>query len=111
MRGGKSSTLRRSIGLVLAMLLGLGYFSPAQETLRTLPDHIALTQGQMQVLTLGGGLSLSTRAGGVAVSASQDETLRDQGTVELVSETAGTSELLLSLMGIPLKKVEVEVSP
>ena len=111
MRGGKSSTLRRSIGLVLAMLLGLGYFSPAQETLRTLPDHIALTQGQMQVLTLGGGLSLTTREGGVAVSASQDETLRDQGTVELVSETAGTSELLLSLMGIPLKKVEVEVSP
>ncbi|MGN0778406.1 MAG: SpoIVB peptidase [Aristaeellaceae bacterium] len=111
MKRGQPSKLRRSIGIVLAMLLGLGYFSPMQETLRTLPERIALTEGQMQVLTLGSGLSLTTQAGGVAVSASQDETLRDKGAVELVSQTAGTSELLLSLMGIPLRKVEVEVSP
>jgi hypothetical protein len=57
-------------------------------------------------------LQISRASGNVAVASSQDETLRDQGAVDLVSETSGTSELLLSLMGIlPIKKVEVEVSP
>ena len=107
----KTSTLRRATGLVLALFLSLGYFSPMQETLRTMPDSIALTQGQMQVLTLGGGLSLRRQAGNVAVSASMDETLKDKGAVEIVSETAGSAELLLSLMGIPVKRVEVQISP
>ena len=111
MRRRKPSVLRKSTGLLLALFLSLGYFSPMQETLRTMPDAIALTQGQAQTFTLGPGLSLSARGGNVAVSSSTDETLRDKGAVSLVSETTGTSELLLSLMGIPLKTVEVEVSP
>jgi stage IV sporulation protein B len=94
------------------MMIALSYFSPMQETLRSLPDRIALTQGQIRTLTLGMPLQISRASGNGAVASSQDETLRDQGAVDLVSETSGTSELLLSLMGIlPIKKVEVEVSP
>lgn len=104
------SNLKKSIGVVLSMLMLLSYFSPMQQTLRTLPGHLALTQGQARTIALG-GLSLTPREGSASVSASGDETLRDVGAVELASETVGTSELLLSLMGIPLKKVEVEVSP
>lgn len=99
-------------GLVLSLLLTLSYFSPSQQALRNLPDTLHLTAGQLQTLELGSMLTLTTQAGTAAVSASEDETLRAQGAVSLSSETAGTSELLLSLMGLlPLKKVEVEVSP
>ena len=105
----RASTIKRATGVVLAMFLGLGYFSPMQQTLRTLPDTLVLTQGQVQTLRLSPQLQLVAQAGEMAVSSSEDETL---GQVELVSETAGTSELMLSLMGIiPLKKVEVQVSP
>lgn len=106
------SALRRATGLVLSLLLTLSYFSPSQQALRNLPDTLHLTAGQLQTLELGSMLTLTTQAGTAAVSASKDETLRAQGAVSLSSETAGTSELLLSLMGLlPLKKVEVEVSP
>ncbi len=105
----KPSCLKRATGVVLAMFLALGYFSPMQQALRTLPDTLALTQGQVRTLNLGPQLQLTPQQGNLAVSASEDETL---GQVALVSETAGTSELMLSLMGIlPLKKVEVQVSP
>ena len=104
------SNLKKSIGVVLSMLVMLSYFSPMQRTLRTLPDHLALTQGQTRTIALG-GLTITPREGSASVSASEDETLRDVGAVDLASETVGTSELLLSLMGIPLRRVEVEVSP
>jgi hypothetical protein len=42
----KPSALKRSAGVVLAMMIALSYFSPMQETLRSLPDRIALTQGR-----------------------------------------------------------------
>ncbi|MBR2718919.1 MAG: SpoIVB peptidase [Clostridia bacterium] len=100
-----ASPLRRATGVVLALFLALGYFSPVPQTLRALPDTLALTQGQIQTLRLPQQLRLSA-TGNLAVAASEDETL------QLVSQTAGASELLLSLMGvIPLKKVEVNISP
>ncbi len=100
-----ASCLRRATGVVLALFLALGYFSPVPQTLRALPDTLALTQGQIQTLRLPQQLRLSA-TGNLAVAASEDETL------QLVSQTAGASELLLSLMGvIPLKKVEVNISP
>lgn len=111
MKDRRPTVTRRSVGLVMALLIMLGYFSPAQETLRSMPETIALTVGQAQTLQLGGGLTLRRETGNVAVSSSVDETLRDKGAVDLSCETAGTSEMLLSLWGIPLKKVEVQVSP
>ena len=100
-----ASCLRRATGVVLALFLALGYFSPVPQTLRNLPDTLALTQGQIQTLRLPPQLQLAA-TGNLAVASSEDETL------QLVSETAGASELLLSLMGvIPLKKVEVQISP
>ncbi len=104
----KPSTLRKSMGLVAAFLLGMSWFSPMQQTLRTMPDTLALTQGQIRTLQLG-GLSLTGEA--LTVTASGDETLASVGAVNVASQQIGTSEMLLSLFGIPLKKVEVQVSP
>lgn len=104
----KPSTLKRASGLVLSFFLALSWFSPMQETLRTLPGNIALTQGQARTLYLGG---LTATGDALTVTSSEDETLAAVGAVNVVSETSGTSELLLSLFGIPLRRVEVEVSP
>lgn len=109
MSRGKPSNLRKAAGAVLATLVALSYFSPMQTTLRTLPQHLSLTQGQRQTITLG-ALTLTPSSGSATVSASQDERLREAGAVDVECAQAGTSELLLSLMGIPLRRVEVEVS-
>ena len=104
----KPSDLKRAVGLLLSAFLALSWFSPTQEALRALPERICLTQGESRMLTLG---SLTPTSDALAVTASQDERLAAAGTVEIVSQTSGTSELLLSLFGIPLRRVEVEVSP
>ncbi len=103
----KPSTLRRAAGLVTAFLLALSWFSPMQQTLRTLPDTLSLTQGQIATLDLG-GLTLTGDA--LTVTASEDETLASVGAVDVSVQTSGTAEMILSLFGIPLKRVEVEVS-
>ncbi len=103
----KPSTLRRSVGVVLTALMMLTWFSPLQQALRTLPDSIALTRGQASTLHLG-GLTASGEA--LSVTSSADETLAAAGAVTVVARSAGTTEMLLSLFGIPVKRVEVEVS-
>ncbi len=104
----KPSTLRRATGLVASMLLAASWFSPMQTTLRELPDTLTLTQGQISTLALG-GLTLSGDA--LTVTATQDESLATVGAVDVSVATSGRTDMLLSLFGIPLKKVEVEVSP
>ena len=104
----KPTKLRKSIGLVLSVLLALSWFSPMQTTLRDLPDTLTLTQGQISTLRLGG---LTLKSDALTVTSSGDETLASVGAVEVVSQRVGTSDMLLTLFGIPLKKVEVQISP
>jgi len=103
----KPSKLRRAGGVVLSGLLAMSWFSPMQQALRSLPETLRLTQGEVSTLYLGG---LSAKSDVLTVTATQDERLSPGG-VELVAETSGTAELLLSLFGVPVKRVEVEVSP
>ena len=103
----KPSTLRRSIGAVLTAFLLLSWFSPVQQALRTLPERITLTQGQESTLFLGG---LTASGDALTVTATSDETLAEAGAVTVVAQSTGTTELLLSLFGIPVKRVEVQVS-
>ena len=104
----KPTVLRKSAGLVLSFLLAMSWFSPTQQALREMPDALSLTQGQVSSFHIG-GLALETEA--LTVTFSGDETLASVGAVNVVAQTSGTSELLLSLFGIPLKRVEVNVSP
>ena len=100
------SPLRRAVGLVLTLLLTLGYFSPTQQALRALPASLRLTQDEPISLLTG---MLRASGEGLEVSASQDETLSQY--VSVTGQKSGTSELLLSILGIPLRRVEVEISP
>ena len=104
----KPTTLRKSAGVVAVFLLAMSWFSPMQQTLRTLPDTLALSQGQVSQLRLG-GMTLTSDV--LTVTSSGDESLASVGAVNVVSQQAGTAEMLLSLFGIPLKRVEVLVSP
>ena len=99
----KPSNLRKSAGLVAALLLTLSWFSPMQQTLRTMPDTLALTQGQLSTLQLG-GLTLQGEA--LTATAQEDQTLSD-----VTADASATSDMLLTLLGIPLKKVEITVNP
>lgn len=104
------SRLRRAAGCVLSLFVALSYFSPAQEALRSLPPVLSLTAGDRHTLLIGSPLTLTPVEGPIAVSASDDETLRGRGAVSVTAETSGTAEMLLSLMGlIPIRTVEVEI--
>ncbi len=104
------SIRRRACGAVLALLIALSYFTPVQQALRSLPQTIALTEGQTHVLTLPSQLHLMEEGGNRAVSSSQDETLL--GRVSVQADEAGEASLSVSLLGIlPLKRVAVDVSP
>ena len=92
------SPLRRAVGLVLTLLLTLGYFSPTQQALRALPASLRLTQDEPISLLTG---MLRASGEGLEVSASQDETLSQY--VSVTGQKSGTSELLLSILGIPLR--------
>lgn len=85
----KPSVLKKSVGVVAAFLLGMTWFSPLQTQLRTMPDTLSLTRSQLQALN-GGALT---------ATASQDETLG-----------AERQEVVWSFLGVPLKKVTVEVA-
>ena len=103
----KASELKRAAGLVAAVFLLLTWFSPMQQALRTLPERITLTQGQASTLRLGGLTASFPEA--LSVTSSGDETLAEAGAVTVVARNAGTSEMLLSFFGIPLRRVEVQV--
>ena len=103
----RASNVKRAVGAILAAFVLLTWFSPMQQALRSMPGSITLTQGQSSTLMLGG---LSASGDALTVTASGDETLAQKGAVTVVAQSAGTTELLLSILGIPVKKVEVQVS-
>ena len=88
----RHSRLRRSVGVVAAFLLGMNWFSPMQTNWRSIPDTMVLTREQLHAYTEGAW----------NVAATEDETLADVG--------ASTQELVWSFLGMPLKKVKVEIS-
>ena len=103
----KASDLKRAVGLVAVVFLLLTWFSPTQQALRTLPERITLLEGESGILHLGGLTASASEA--LTVTASGDESLAGAGAVTVVGRSTGTSELLLSLFGIPVKRVEVQV--
>ena len=94
----KPTKLRRSAGVVAAFLLAMSWFSPMQRTLRDTPDTLTLTRAQLEEMRLG---PLTLEGEVISATASEDETLAE----------AASAEMWLSLLGVPLKKVDVHVSP
>ena len=94
----KPTKLRRSAGVVAAFLLTMSWFSPVQRTLRDTPETLTLTRAQLDEMHFG---PLTLEGDVVSATASEDETLTE----------AASAEMWLSLLGMPLKKVDVRVNP
>ena len=110
----KHSRARHVIGILLSLFLVIGYFTPQAQALKNLPDHLSVTAGHRQILSLGLPFSIRVEEGDVSVLSSTDETLngRAASSVQLTGNQTGSAVLSLDLLGIlPLKKVEVSVEP
>ncbi len=110
----KHSRVRHVIGILLSLFLVIGYFSPQAQALMQLPDHIYVTAGHRQILSMGLPFSIRVEQGDISVLSSTDETLngRAASNVQLTGNQTGNAVLSLDLLGIlPIKKVEVSVEP
>ncbi len=110
----KHSRARHIIGILLSLFLVIGYFTPQAQALMHLPDHLYVTAGHRQILSLGLPFSVRVEEGDVSVLSSTDETLngRAASDIQLTGNQTGSAVLSLDFLGIlPIKKVEVSVEP
>jgi len=105
----EASPVRKALGVVMASAVLLGYFAPGAQTLRTLPEKLSLTTGQQCRVHLG-ALHLQGAGDSVSVAASEDETLKSRGVVDITADAQGETALVLSFLGIPLKTAQVKVA-
>ena len=110
----KQSRARHIIGILLSVLLVIGYFTPQAQALMHLPDRLSVATGQSQFIFLGLPFSVRVEQGDVSVLSSTDETLggRAASNIQVTGNQAGSAVLSLDLLGIlPLKKMQVSVEP
>ncbi len=113
MDGWKKQAVRRCFGWILSLLVLAGALSPQAQNLSALPDVIRLTKGESTQLELVGPMNLSIEEGGEPVLSSSDERLSDVDgeRVTLTGEQAGSAQLVVSILGMPVKRVNVSVQP
>jgi stage IV sporulation protein B len=113
MDGWKKQAIRRSFGWILSLLVLAGALSPQAQKLSSLPDAIRLTKGESTQLELLQPMALSIEESGEEVLSSTDERLSDAtgDRVTLTGENAGSAHLVVSFLGVPVKRVNVNVQP
>lgn len=114
MDGWKSQAIRRSCGWILSLLVLAGALSPQARQLEALPDAIRLTKGETARFELNESIDLSIETGedgGILVLSSTDERFSDPdgGPVTLTGEAEGSAQVVLRLLGMPIKRVNVSV--
>lgn len=111
MNGWKNQAVRRSFGWLLSLLVLAGALSPQARQLEALPDAIRLTKGESTQLQLIEPIGFSIDERGAAVLSSSDERLSDSdgARVTLTGETEGSAQVVLKLLGVPIKRVNVSV--
>lgn len=109
----KASYWIRSVIAAGACVFALGlYCSPQMETIRSLADTYYLQPGQTRELPFLNEHSLSVEGESVEVRSSSDESLQDaisSSGVEINGLTEGNSQLTISMFGVPVKTVSVNV--
>ncbi len=105
-------SIRRATGWALAALtLALGMSEPARQ-LSDMPGTIKLTKGNTTSLSFWMPLETEVVDQGAQVISSMDERLNQGGSVvSLTAEEEGNAQLILRLMGLPVKTVNVTVEP
>lgn len=101
----KSGQTRRWIGIVLlGFLIGLVFLKPVQQYF-SIPNHLLLFKGEHQTLFSSTPVfsHVKTESSGTAVTSS--------GKGQLQASQKGHSEVTLTMGGIPIKTVDVNVAP
>ncbi len=111
MDGWKKQAAKRCFGWVLSLIVLAGALSPQAQSLTKLPDAIRLTKGESTQIELIGPIGLSLDERGAQVLSTTDERIEDVGgeRVTLTGEAEGSADLVVSFMGMPVKRVNVSV--
>lgn len=95
--GRRIGRVRKTAGLLLALMTGWMIFSPTARALRSLPEIYRLTVGQTYAIDAG-----------VAVLSSQDERLSADQNV-LTARESGETEVTVNLFGLlPIRRMRVQ---
>ncbi len=104
--------LKHALGWALAALVLAVGVCPANLKLKNLPNVINLTQGYSTQIALPAPFGAEIRQGGAAVLEGLDQTLSEADpSYMLTGETPGHAQLVLNLLGLPVKTVTVNVQP
>lgn len=101
--------LKKTAGVLLAAALLVLNFTPSVQSLRSLPEIIRMAEGQQTDISFLFPLGLQVEQESAVVHLSTDERL--PGSVTLQGEEEGSAQLTLSLLGLPLKSMTVQVQP
>ena len=101
--------LKKTAGVLLAAALLVLNFTPSVQSLRSLPEIIRMAEGQQTDISFLFPLGLQVEQESAVVRLSTDERL--PGSVTLQGEEEGSAQLTLSLLGLPLKSMTVQVQP
>lgn len=114
MDGQTKNATRRAFGWVITLLVFLFSFSPIATSMMRFPENINITQGYAAQLNLPGALSLEVNEEEEAKLAISDlsESIADMDkTVTIEGNEVGNTSMILKMLGIPVKKVNVNINP
>lgn len=104
----KSGQVRRWIGIVLlGLLMGLVFIKPVQQYF-SIPSHLMLFEGENQ--TFLSPVSVFSKASTVSTQSSV-ATAKNGEQLVFAGKNTGKSEVMLTMGGFPIKKVNVDVIP
>ncbi len=106
----KRGATKRAVGVCVALMLLAVNFSPRVQSLRTMPNILYMGEGQIQILDFIIPLKAEVEGNSVDVVSGKDETLSDVGAA-IQSNNAGTSNIRFSILGVPVKEIQVQVTP
>lgn len=101
---------RIAVFVSLCLVLTLGYFSPAVRAVFTLPDTIYISTDGERLLPGLNQENITISGGAAQVRQSGDESLRDVSGVRVLSSQEGSSTATLSILGIPVRTVELRAA-
>jgi stage IV sporulation protein B len=95
---------KQSVGVLLALMVVLANYSPQMQQLRAVPEALNVRAGESYDLSLGWPFAVAT-SGEAQARATNDESLG------AVGGGAGEMTLEVTLLGLPIKSVEVSIAP
>ena len=95
--------MKKWVGVLLSALIVAGNYAPQTQAVAALPDSVEMRAGELCRLAVQWPYSLAANDEAAQVLSSSDEVLG------VIGEKQNTSQLTVSLFGLPVKKIEMHV--